>query len=886
MDRIVRPPVRTEVEEELAFHVEMRVRELVARGWDEGEARAEALRRFGDIERVKADCLDLGEGRDGRMNRRLWLDEVRQDLTFALRQMRRAPGFAALAVATLALAIGANTAVFSVVNAVVVRPLPFPDPDRLSVVWTRYLPESGFDIDKFSVSGPEFLDYQESTRAFQSLGSFVGGSRALTGDGAEAERVPVGFFSHEVFPLLGVAPLHGRWFTVEEDLPDAAPVTVLGHDVWRTRYGADPAIVRRTILMNGTPTEVVGIMPPGFDFPGARAWLPLGRDRTNESGRASHRLSAIGRRRPGATQADADAELAVLRQLWAQEYDHNRGHFLWSQGLKTEIVGDAPRILLLLAAAVALVLLVACANVANLLLARGERRRGEVAVRTALGAGRGRIVRQLVTESLLVAGVAAVVGLALARVGTGALIALDPGALPRLDEVGLDRTVLLFTVAATLLTVGLFGVVPAYLTGLGAAASSGARAVGSRRRSRLRRALVTGEVSLSLVVVVLAGLTGRTLEAMAGTDPGFDEENVLAFRIALPSANYPDAPETPAAFTRLRARLEAVPGVRGSSTASALPFSGGFARWDFELDDRPPRQQGDLAWNAIVTQVGGGYFEALGIPLLEGRGITAADGPGDALIGVVSETMARTYWPGESALGKRWGYEMTDSTGNTYVPWITVVGVAPDQYVRRVDEERVPQVYLPQAQAGISGYFWPRSMEVVLRTGLEPTSLAPAVRAAVTGFDADLALQNVRTLEESVAASVATPRLTATLLGSFASIALLLATVGIYGVISYSVAGRTREIGVRQALGASRREVTRLIVGEGARPLLVGLGAGLLAAWLASRLVESLLYGVAPTDLLTFTALPAGLLAVGTLASLIPAWRATRVAPTEALREE
>ena len=818
------------------------------------------------------------------MGRRLWWDEAKQDFRYATRQLRRAPSFAAITVLTLGIAIGANTAVFSVINAVLLKPLPFPEADDLSVIWTRYLPPSGFDIDKFTLSGPELLDLQESTRTLESMGGFMVGSRAITGDGEAAQRIRVAFYSSTVLPTLGVRPELGRWFTDGEDVPEGPAVTILSHDMWAGRFGSDPAIIGRSILMNGTTTEVVGVMPAGFEFPsGARAWLPLGLDRSNEGGRAGHAYSAVGRLAPGMTQADFDAELAVINERWAQEYDHNVAHFSWSQSLHAETVADAPQRLRLLMAAVALVLLVACANIANLLLARGERRQGEVAVRLTLGAGRGRLIRQLATESLVLAAIAAVFGLGLAEAGLRALIAIDAEALPRLGQVELDGTVLLFTLGVTAVTALIFGIAPAYLTGRRVSstlASSASRAVGGRRSTSLRRLLVTGEVALSLVVVILAGLVVRSFSALTNTDPGMDVENLMTFAVSLPRIAYPDDDLIPVEYEKLMDELPAIPGVTSAAAATVLPF-GGRAQWDFELNDRPARQDGEVAWNAGITLVSTDYFETLDIPVLEGRGLTAQDARDAPLVVVVSETMADRFWPGQSVIGKQLGYLMEGT-----VPWMTVVGLVPDPITGRLDSEPYPHVYVPQSQGGISTYFMPRSLQIAVRAGVDVGTIVPGVRTAVGGFDADLPLYQVSTMEAIVADSFAGPRVMTNLLGVFAAIALILAAVGIYGVISYTVAGRTREIGVRIALGAERGDITRLILAEGARPVIAGVVIGLGGAWFSGRLIEAMLFGVEPTDPLTFSTLPVVLLLTGMLASWIPAMRATRITPTEALREE
>ena len=877
--RIVQPDVRREVDEEFRHHFEMRVRDLVSEGWSEEDARREARRRFGDIERLKADCRELGTRRNVEMHRRQWWDELRQDLTFALRQLRRAPAFTILTVLTLGIAIGANTAVFSVVNAVLLAPLPFTEPDRLSILWTRYLPESGFDIDKFTLSGPEILDVRDESETLASVGVFQASSRTLTSEGADAERIRVGLYSSDVFPVLGVQPHLGRWFTPEEDVPDGPDVALLSYTTWSDRYGADPALIGRSVWMNGQSTRIVGVMPEGFEFPSeTRAWLPLGLDRRNEGNRGGHSYTGIGRLADGMTQSDLDAELAVFRARWADEYEHNVGHFAWSQSLHDEVVADAPRALGLLMAAVGLILLVACVNVANLLLSRGERRSAEVALRRTLGAGRGRITRQLATESFVLAVLSAALGLVIARVGLTALMRAHATALPRLADVRLDATVLAYTLGITVVTAFLFGVVPAWLSGRRAtkrAASGGSRGVGgSRRTSAIRRSFVTAEVSLSLVVVILAGLVVRSFLALAGTDPGMNPENVVTFAVTLPTSSYPNDAIVPMEYERAR------PGVTSATASTNLPFSGS-GQWDFELDDRPARASGEVAWNTGISHVTTDYFQTLEIPVLEGRGLASSDLRGGQNVAVVTETMARRYWPDQDVIGKRFGFAQADT-----VPWITIVGVVPDHVTSRLSQDPYPHVYVPHPQGGLSTYFVPRSMQIAVRADGDPDAVLADLRGVVGTFDSDLAMYRVSTMDAVVASSFASTRVLTNLLMVFAVIALVLAIVGIYGVISYSVAGRTREIGVRVALGAERGTITRLILREGAQPVLLGAALGVLAALAASRLVRAMLFGVEATDPVTFTTLPLLLVLVGIAASLVPALRATRISPVEALRDE
>ncbi len=888
-DRITRRDIDREVDEEVAFHLEMRVRELIRKGMTLDEARAEALRGFGDLERTKSDLRRLGAGREAAMRRSQWWDDLGQDLVFTVRQLGRAPSFAIAAVLTLTLAVAANTSVFSVTESVLLRPLPFQRPDRLVALWTKYLPASGFDIAQFPLSGPELLDYREETKDLSSVSALESaGSVALTGNGQDPEQVPVWRADTSLLSTLGVECALGRWFDETEDVPDGPDVTVLTHALWASRFGSDPGIVGRTIMMGGRPTVVVGVLPAGFSLENGadvRAFLPLRLTRASEGSRGGHSYEAIGRLAPGAGMQDLDAELAAVRERWAREYQHNVGHFIWATPLRNDRLGDAPGALYLLLTAVGLVLLVACANIANLLLARGERRLTEVAVRTALGAGRGRLVRQLVTESVVLALLAAVLAMPIAALATRALIALDPTALPRLGDAHVDVGALLFTLSVALGAVLVFGVVPAVLTGRRGArsvAGSEGHAVGGRRRTALRRTLVGVEVAVSLVVVILAGLLLRSFRAMAATDPGFRPERVLAFDLVLPRARYPGDRDVPDAYQRLLEGVRAVPGVVAVTAGSSLPFSDRLGRWDFQLADRPPRKEGEQAWNASLSVVMPDYFETLGVPVVQGRGLTRADNADAPLVGVVSESMARTYWPGQSALGKKWGYPSDDGS----IPWITVVGVVPDQIRAHVGEERIPQVYLPELQAEREIGQVGRSLGVAVRTSVDPLSTVRAVRAAVGEFDHDLPLAHVRAMSRVAAESMARPRLVTTLLGVSAVLSLVLSVVGVYGVVSYSVAGRTREIGVRVALGARRGDVIRLVTGEGAAPVAFGVLAGLVGAWLASRLVRAMLYGIAPTDGLTFVTLPAVLLTVGVIASVLPALRAAKIAPTEALREE
>ena len=879
------PTVEQEVDEELDHHVRLRTRELVEAGWEEEAARREALRRFGDLSGVRAECRELGEARDARARAGAWWSEAGRDLASGVRQVRRHPGFTAVTVLTLALGIGANTAVFSVVRGVLLRPLPYDEPHELVSLWTRYLPSTGIDIDQFALSGPEVLDYRDASRAMEGVVPYVTTSRTLTGTEGDPERVPTVLAGEGLFELLGVRPALGRGFAPEEQAPDAPRTVLLSHGLWTDRFGADPEVVGSTLTVDGESARVAGVMPPDFVFPTARVrmWETLRFDEANPGGRGGHGLAAVARLADGATLEGAEAELEAITAAWYEEHEHHAaGHFVWIEPLRDDLVGEAGGVVLLLMAAVGLVLLVACGNVANLFLARAEARQREMAVRTALGAGRGRLTRQLLAEGLVLAALGGALGLAAATWATPALLALDPTALPRSEGVRLDRTVLAFTAALTVAATLLFGLVPALQSGRAPAAGmAGGRGAGDDgARRAFRRGLVAGQAALSLVVVLAAGLALRSLEALRSEDPGVVTTGVVTFDLALPTSSYPDPEGVARAYRTLRERVEALPGVVSAAATSTMPLVGPPGRSDFLPEGEALGGDGVPAWNAHFTAVLPGYFETLGIPVLRGRAPTAADDATSTPVVVVSRALVERYWPGEDVLGRR----ITFFVGADDPPWLTIVGVVGDVRAEMASPSD-PQVYLPHDQLRAIGFGRGGSMTVVVRAAVDAAGLAPALRAAVAEMDPRLPVSNLRTMEEVVDRAVARPRLTASLLGAFGLVALLLAAVGIYGVVSYTVARRTREIGVRVALGAHRGQVVRLMVREGAAPAVLGAAVGLAAALAGAAALRGLLYGVSPTDPVSFTVLPLVLLAVAGLAAWVPARRATRVAPTEALRE-
>lgn len=802
------------------------------------------------------------------------------DLRFAIRQLAKRPGFTAAAVLTLALGIGATTAMFSVVRGVLLAPLPYARPDQLVSLWTRYLPSSGQDIPQFPLSPPEMIDYREQNRSMQDVVPYSTLYRTLGGDGTAPQRVRVGFLGAGMFDLLGVPAAIGRTFAPEEELPDAAPVLVLSHRLWEDRFGGDTSIVGRAVRLNGQAARVVGVMPEGFVFPTASVelWSPFGLNEAKATNRFAHYLLALGRLKPGVTLEDAKREMGPLMSAWREEFAHYQGHFIFLRSFRDDLVGDRGKALWLLMAAVTLVLVIAAVNVANLLLARMEGRRTEVAIRSALGAGRLRLARHFLVESLVLAGAGAALGVLLALWATPALLAVYPQAIPRAEAVRVDWVVLAFAALTGLGTALLFGLVPAIRRRSPADALTGARTTGGRAPARLRRGLVGAEAALGVVVILAAGLVTRSFGELTRVDPGVRPEGVLLFDLQLPAADYPDD-RVPDAYASLLDRLRHLPGVRRAGATSSVPVVDNPTRQDIRIEGRPEPPPGVPGANADIVAVHPGYFAALGIPLRAGRTLDATDREGAPPVAILNEEAARRYWP-DGAIGQRFRYSADDA------PWITIVGVVGDT---RVDGLRGPyraQVFLPHAQLASSQGSTGRSLTIAIRTAGDPSSVVAPARAIVREFDSRLPVANLRTMDGVLATAVAPERFTASLLDGFAAIALLLAAVGVYGVTSYTVSRRTREIGIRMALGARSGNVLAKVTRESAGPVvlgaLLGLALGLAGAGLLSRFV----FGIGVRDPLTFGAAPLVLLLVATAATWLPARRASRIDPMEALRYE
>ncbi|HEU4451578.1 MAG TPA: ABC transporter permease [Longimicrobium sp.] len=800
------------------------------------------------------------------------MEAFRQDLRFALRWLAKSPGFAAVVVLTLALGIGANTAIFSVVNAVLLRPLPYPDPERIVRVWPESpLPPGGF------------VEMDEGKRAFERLGG-VGaeGAFALTGAGGP-ERLEGADVTAGLFPMLGVAPAAGRGFTPDENAPGRDAVVVLSHALWQQRFGASPAVIGQRITLNGVPRTVVGVMPAGFQFPSRRTqlWVPTVLDAANPASYWNPGgLNVYGRLAEGATPEQALREVRTLLPRMKEKFPWPMPD-AWGAGLsvvplQTLMAGEVRKGLMVLLGAVGAVLLIACVNVANLLLARTAARRREMATRAAMGASRMRLLRQMLTESILLSLAGGAGGLLLALAGGRVLLAALPADLPRSGEVGVDARVLGFTLLLALGTGVLFGLLPAIRASRGdlhASLKAGGRRSGSASSQRLSGALVMVEVALAVVLVIGAGLLLQSLWKLRQVDPGFRPEGVTTARLTLTGPRFEDPARVAAFYDDVLTRVRALPGVRAASVVSQLPLDGAFSGFPFEVEGRPPAPGAapPTAGSWVATP---DHLRAMGIPLLRGRSFEAADGAGSVRVALVNEALARRYWPGEDPIGKRlrpaWMRE----------GWLTVVGVVGNVRHEGLGSQDGPEFYRAFAQEPAP------VMTLVVRADAAPQAMAAALRAAVAAADPDVPASDLRPLEAVVSASVARPRFTSLLLAVFAAVALVLGAVGIYGVVAYAVSQRTHEIGVRMALGAGSDTVLRLVLRQGAVLAGIGVVLGLAAALALTRVLGSLLFGVSALDPLTFAAVGTAVVAVALVASWVPARRAARVDPAVALRTE
>ena len=808
---------------------------------------------------------------------------ILRDVRYGLRVLAKAPGFTAVAVLAIALGVAANTAIFSVINAVLLEPLPYREPGRIVSLWEM---NRARDARQNVLSPANIIDWKEQSDVFEDVAAFTDGAANMTG-GGDPEEVVVGYVTPNLFGLLGVEPIKGRGFSPDDASPGAARTVVLSHGLWRRRFGSDPAVLGKTFNLSGAPVTVVGVMPARFQWfirKGSRTaappemWSPFALTDAHRK-RQGRYMSAVARLKEGVTRERAELELNhIAARLEEQHPEFNKGWGAEVVLLRDQLAGPIRPVLWVLLGAVGFLLLIACANVANLLLARGATRQKEIAIRTALGAGRARVVRQLLTESLLLAVAGGALGLLLAWWGVELLVAMSPRDVLDLGGVGVNVPVLVFTLVVSLLTGVVFGVVPAFEASRVSTSESlkdGTKGTtAGRRGGRLRGAFVVAEMALALVLLVGAGLMLKSFARLRSVDPGFEPDNLLTMRVNLPARKYKEDPQVVAFTRQATERLAALPGVTAAGAVNYLPFAGPGAATNFKIVGRPDPPPGEEP-DTDVRVTDENYFRTMGVPLLSGRMYTAQESAERGRVAVVTRSFAEKYFPGEDPVGKQLVVNMKDEPNPT-----EIVGVVGDLKLDSLDEQPQPTVYWPHAELVYS------NMTFVVRTSGDPAALAGAARAAIQSIDADQPVADLRTMNHFLAESVARARFAATMLGVFAALALALAGVGVYGVMSYAVAQRTHEIGVRVALGAQGRDVLRLVVGQGMALAGAGLAAGLLGAFALTRLLSSLLFEVSATDLATYATLTGFLLLVALLACLVPARRATRVDPMVALRYE
>ena len=875
------------MDDEMRLHIELEAEDLArSHGLAADEARRRAYVAFGGVERFKE------EGRDVRGTR--WLEDFTGDLRYGARGLRRAPGFALAAALTLALGIGVTTALFSVVEAVLLQPLPFGDPTRTVLLWSSWK-----DFPKTWVSYDEYELYRDESRTFDGMALFSDYPATVTGSG-EPERVRASQVTHGILRVLGVAPALGRGFLPEEDVPNGPRVAMLGHELWQRRFAGDPSAVGRMIEIGAQPFQIVGILPAGFRLPldyGAggvtQILTPLAPQADQlggiegppvSSNGGSHGFYAVAHLAPGATPDAASRALrAITDRLTAEGIYPESWHFqAIVTPLREEISGAMRPVLLVLLGAVTLVLLIACANVAGLLLVRGDRRRRETTLRAVLGAGRVRLARQFLTEGLTLALTGGALGIAVAWLGVTATRAWAPASLPLVREVSLNARVLGFALVTTLATVAAFALAPALTATrvrLTDAMKDGGRgSTAGRTRLRARQLLVTGEIALAVALIIGGGLMIRTVQRILAIDPGFRSEGVLTMELSLPSVRYPRDAQVTAFFAELRRRVAALPGVKAVGAARQLPLAKEIGDWGMVVDGyTPPPNEGAPGDWQVVTP---GYFEAMGMRLVSGRFFDQRDDPQGAPSIIVSRQLVEKYFGGRDALGGR------IKIGGRQSPWFTVVGVVEDVGHNSLTATRKPTFYAPHAQFFLSTGFTPRTMTLAVESSGDASSLARAVRAQARALDPQIPIADVRSMDDIVRASVAPQRFGMMLLAAFGGLALVLAMVGVYGVVAQVVSARMQEFGVRSALGATPGSLVRMSLANGARHAAAGLVIGALVALGGTRLLSGMLYGVAPTDPLTFAA---AMLATGVAALAacwIPARRAGRADPAAALQAE
>jgi predicted permease len=861
--------VDQEFTEEIQAYLDMVTEENIRQGLTPQEARRNALVEVGGVEQVQERVREIRMGQ--------FIETTWRDIRFGVRALVHSPIFTVVTVLSLALGIGANTAIFSVVNGLLLRPLPYPESEQIVDVWHTPPQQSFPGLDRFSVSPANYLDWKAQSNAFEQMAiyTYTGLSLSTSNDPLPLIGAAV---SSDFFSVLRTNAMQGRTFTPDEEQPGRDQVVVISHGLWQRAFGANPNIVGQTLTLNSRSFTVVGIMPAGFQLPReADLWVPLAWDDKERQTRSIHDYIVIARLKQNVSLPQAQAEMSTISTRLEQQYpEENSGWGAVVIPLREDLVGDIRTALLVLFSAVGFVLLIACANVANLMLARGANRQKEIAVRIALGAGRARLVRQLLTESVLLAVTGGVLGLLLAVWGSKMLVRL--GSLPNSGDIGIDTWALGFTLLVSFAAGIIIGIVPALQftkSSLSETLKQGSgRTGGSPMKQHTRKALVVSEVALSLVLLIGAGLMIRSFWKLQNVDPGFDTSNALTMSVALTPIRYSEPHQQLAFLDRAMEQIRAVPGVVSVGTTTTIPLAGGGSTQPFSIEGRPT---GTIAEQpmAQTRYISPDYFKAIGIPLRQGRFFSDQDRDNSVPVIIISEAMARRFWPGENPIGKRLTPSFHSKEGAR-----EIVGVVGDVKARGLDSDASTMMYLPYKQA-------PRPfMSFVVRTSSNPESLVQPVSRAIYSIDKEQALTDVQTMDQVLMQSLSDRRFNMTLLLTFAGVALVLAAVGVYGVMNYTVTLRRRELGIRMALGAKASDVLRLVLRQGLTLTLIGVGAGLISAYALTRLMASLLYGVTATDYLTFASVSAVLIVVGLVASFVPARRATKVDPTIALRTE